>query len=114
MRRKCRSVGSFVQTLNPPRLSGSAPLLVGRLTADGSYTVLLTTSRVHVTEAGKVLSTLLPLAAALDVYKRQQLHRCRVAPSFPGGCGHLFPDLGHGLPHFFQRFCCHVAQSSSV
>ena len=43
-----------------------------------------------------------------------QLHRCRVAPSFPGGCGHLFPDLGHGLPHFFQRFFCHVAQSSSV
>ena len=65
MRRKCRSVGSFVQTLNPPRLSGSAQLLVGRITADGSYTVLVTTSLVHVTEAGKVLSTLLPLAAAL-------------------------------------------------
>ena len=44
MRRKCRSVGSFVQTLNPPRLSGSAQLLVGRITADGSYTVLVTTS----------------------------------------------------------------------
>ena len=53
MRRKCRSVGSFVQTLNPPRLSGSAQLLVGRITADGSYTVLVTTSLVHVTEAGK-------------------------------------------------------------
>ena len=65
MRRKCRSVGSFVQTLNPPRLSGSAQLLVGRITADGSYTVLVTTSLVHVTEAGKVLSTVLPLAAAL-------------------------------------------------
>ena len=65
MRRKCRSVGSFVQTLNPPRLSGSAQLLVGRTTADGSYTVLVTTSLVHVAEAGKVLSTLLPLAAAL-------------------------------------------------
>ena len=65
MRRKCRSVGSFVQTLNPPRLSGSAQLLVGRITADGSYTVLVTTSLVHVAEAGKVLSTLLPLAAAL-------------------------------------------------
>ena len=65
MRRKCRSVGCFVQTLNPPRLSGSAQLLVGRITADGSYTVLVTTSLVHVTEAGKVLSTLLPLAAAL-------------------------------------------------
>ena len=65
MRRKCRSVGSFVQTLNPPRLSGSAQLLVGRTTADGSYTVLVTTSLVHVAEASKVLSTLLPLAAAL-------------------------------------------------
>ena len=65
MRRKCRSVGSFVQTLNPPRLSGSAQLLVGRTTADGSYTVLVTTSLVHVAEASNVLSTLLPLAAAL-------------------------------------------------
>ena len=65
MRRKCRSLGSFVQTLNPPRLSGSAQLLVGRVTEDGSYTVLVTTSLVHVAEAGKVLSTLLPLAAAL-------------------------------------------------
>ena len=65
MRRKCRSMGSFVQTLNPPRLSGSAQLLVGRTTADGSYTVLVTTSLVHVAEAGNVLSTLLPLAAAL-------------------------------------------------
>ncbi len=65
MRRKCRSMGSFVQTLNPPRLSGSAQLLVGRITADGSYTVLVTTSLVHVAEAGNVLSTLLPLAAAL-------------------------------------------------
>ena len=66
MRKKCRtSPGGFKQTLNPPRLSGSAQLLVGRTTADGSYTVLVTTSLVHVAEAGKVLSTLLPLAAAL-------------------------------------------------
>ena len=65
MRRKCRSVGSFVQTLNPPRLSGSAQLLVGRITADGSYTVLVTTSLMHVSEAGEVMSTVLPLAAAL-------------------------------------------------
>ena len=43
-----------------------------------------------------------------------QLHRCRVAPGLPGGGCHLFPDLGHGLPHFFQRFFCHLAQSSSV
>ena len=31
MRKKCRTTGGFVQTLNPPRLSGSAQLLVGRL-----------------------------------------------------------------------------------
>ena len=66
MRKKCRtSPGGFKQTLNPPRLSGSAQLLVGRTTADGSYTVLVTTSLVHVAEASNVLSTLLPLAAAL-------------------------------------------------
>ena len=58
-------MGSFVQTLNPPRLSGSAQLLVGRITADGSYTVLVTTSLMHVSEAGEVMSTVLPLAAAL-------------------------------------------------
>ena len=66
MRKKCRTIpGGFVQTLNPPRLSGSAQLLVGRTTADGSYTVLVTTSLVHVAEASNVLSTLLPLAAAM-------------------------------------------------
>ena len=66
MRKKCRtSPGGFKQTLNPPRLSGSAQLLVGRTTADGAYTVLVTTSLVHVAEASNVLSTLLPLAAAL-------------------------------------------------
>ena len=66
MRKKCRTTpGGFVQTLNPPRLSGSAQLLVGRTTADGSYTVLVTTSLVHVAEASNVLSTLLPLAAAM-------------------------------------------------
>ena len=66
MRKKCRTTpGGFVQTLNPPRLSSSAQLLVGRTTADGSYTVLVTTSLVHVAEASNVLSTLLPLAAAM-------------------------------------------------
>ena len=66
MRKKCRtSPGGFKQTLNPPRLSGSAQLLVGRITADGSYTVLVTTSLMHVSEAGEVMSTVLPLAAAL-------------------------------------------------
>ena len=56
MRKKCRTTGGFVQTLNPPRLSGSAQLLVGRNTAGGEYTVLVTTSLVHVAEAGKILS----------------------------------------------------------
>ena len=32
---------------------------------DRNYTVLVTTSLMHVAEAGKVLSTVLPLAAAL-------------------------------------------------
>ena len=65
MRKKCRTTGGFVQTLNPPRLSGSAQLLVGRNTSGGEYTVLVTTSLVHVAEAGKVLSTVLPMVAAL-------------------------------------------------
>ena len=84
MRRKCRSVGSFVQTLNPPRLSGSAQLLVGRITADGSYSVLVSSCLVHVTEAGKVLSTLLPLAAAL-LFAAVQFFPRRAAR--PGGYG---------------------------
>ena len=61
MRKKCRTTGGFVQTLNPPRLSGSAQLLVGRNTSGGEYTVLVTTSLVHVAEAGRVLSTVLPM-----------------------------------------------------
>ena len=65
MRKKCRTTGGFVQTLNPPRLSGSAQLLVGRNTSGGEYTVLVTTSLVHVAEAGNVLSTVLPMTAAL-------------------------------------------------
>ena len=39
-------------------------LMVGRTTSDGSYTVLVTTSLMHVSEAGEVMST-------VDVYKRQ-------------------------------------------
>ena len=39
--------------------------MVGRMTSDGSYTVLVTTSLMHVSEAGEVMSTVLPLAAAL-------------------------------------------------
>ena len=69
MRKKCRTTGGFVQTLNPPRLSGSAQLLVGRNTSGGEYTVLVTTSLVHVAEAGKVLSTVLPMKHLLGRYE---------------------------------------------
>ena len=31
-----------------------------------------------------------------------ELHRCRVAARFPGGCRHLGADLFHRFPHFFQ------------
>ena len=65
MRQLCRETGSCVRKLNPPTSSGSVQLLVGKMTSDGSYTVLVTTSLMHVSEAGEVLSTILPLAAAL-------------------------------------------------
>ena len=66
MRQLCReSGGAVVRKINPPSPSGSVQLMVGRMTADGNYTVLVTTSLMHVAEAGKVLSTVLPLAAAL-------------------------------------------------
>ena len=66
MRQLCReSGGAVVRKINPPSPSGSVQLMVGRMTADGNYTVLVTTSLMHVAEAGRVLSTVLPLAAAL-------------------------------------------------
>ena len=65
MRQLCRETGGCVRKINPPSPSGSVQLMVGRMTADGSYTVLVTTSLMHVAEAGKVMSTVLPLAAAL-------------------------------------------------
>ena len=65
MRQLCRETGSCVRKINPPTPSGSVQLMVGRMTSDGNYTVLVTTSLMHVAEAGKVLSTVLPLAAAL-------------------------------------------------
>ena len=66
MRQLCReSGGAVVRKINPPTPSGSVQLMVGRMTSDGNYTVLVTTSLMHVAEAGKVLSTVLPLAAAL-------------------------------------------------
>ena len=65
IRQYCRQTGGFVKTLQPPTPSGSRQLVVGRMTADGAYTVLVTTSLMHVSEAGEVMSTVLPLAAAL-------------------------------------------------
>ena len=65
MRQLCRETGSCVRKINPPTPSGTVELMVGRTTSDGSYTVLATTSLMHVSEAGEVMSTVLPLAAAL-------------------------------------------------
>ena len=65
MRQLCRETGSCVRKINPPTPSGTVELMVGRTTSDGSYTVLVTTSLMHVSEAGEVMSTVLPLAAAL-------------------------------------------------
>ena len=65
MRQLCRETGSCVRKINPPTPSGSVQLMVGKTTSDGSYTVLVTTSLMHVAEAGRVMSTVLPLAAAL-------------------------------------------------
>ena len=63
MRRTCRENGQLLQSLRAP--GGSSQMVVGRLTADGSYTVLVTTSLVHVGEAGQVLGRMLPTIAAL-------------------------------------------------
>ncbi len=65
MRRKCRYTGGFTQIISTSRTAGSDQLLVGRLTANGNYTVLVTTSLSHVAEAGSVFSAVLPMAAAL-------------------------------------------------
>ena len=65
MRQLCRETGECVRKINPPSPSGSVQLMVGKTTADGSYTVLVTTSLMHVSEAGQVLSTVLPIAAVL-------------------------------------------------
>ena len=63
LRQECRANGSLCHPLNAP--GGSSQMVVGRTTIDGSYTVLVATSMVHVGEAGDVMSTLLPLVAAL-------------------------------------------------
>lgn len=65
MRQRCRTEGSFVTVLTPISPTGTSQLLVGRMTANGAYSVLVTTSLMHVSEAGEVLSTLLPAIALL-------------------------------------------------
>ena len=55
MRQLCRETGSCVRKINPPTPSGSVQLMVGKTTSDGSYTVLVTTSLMHVAEAGRCL-----------------------------------------------------------
>ena len=63
MRRACRSNGSWLQVLNTS--GGSSQVVVGRMSLDGTYSVLVSTSLVHVAEAGQVLSDMLPLIAIL-------------------------------------------------
>lgn len=58
LRRDCRLRSKLYQPLAAP--GGSSQVVAGRVTADGSYTVLVTTSLVHVAEAGRVLSAILP------------------------------------------------------
>ena len=65
VRQYCRENGAFVRVLPAAKPSASNQLVVGRLTADGTYTVLVSTTLMHVSEAGEVMSTVLPLAAAL-------------------------------------------------
>ena len=92
MRQLCReSGGTVVRKINPPTPSGSVQLMVGRMTSDGNYTVLVTTSLMHVAEAGKVLSTVLPLAAALIFAFSCRRHGCSVNGS-QSLCG-LSPGL---------------------
>ena len=63
MRRACRVNGDCLQILNTS--GGSSQVVVGRMSLDGSYSVLVSTSLVHVAEAGQVLSDMLPLIAIL-------------------------------------------------
>ena len=63
MRRACRANGSWMQVLNTS--GGSSQVVVGRMSRDGAYSVLVSTSLVHVAEAGQVLSDMLPMAAVL-------------------------------------------------
>lgn len=63
LRRSCHANGTLYQPLTTA--GGSSQVVVGRTTSDGSYTVLVVASLVHVSEAGKVLSTILPSITAV-------------------------------------------------
>lgn len=63
LRRACHTNGTLYQPLTTS--GGSSQLVVGRVTADGNYTVLVAASLVHVSEAGKVLSAILPSITAV-------------------------------------------------
>ena len=65
VRQYCRENGDFARVLPAAKPSAYNQLVVGRMTADGAYTVLVSTTLMHVSEAGEVMSTVLPLAAAL-------------------------------------------------
>ena len=65
VRQYCRENGAFARVLPAAKPSAYNQLVVGRMTADGAYTVLVSTTLMHVSEAGEVMSTVLPLAAAL-------------------------------------------------
>jgi signal transduction histidine kinase len=63
MRSLCRMEGSLDTVL--AMSSNNTQVVVGRLTSDGSYTVLVTASRVHVAEAVQILGDILPWIAAV-------------------------------------------------
>ena len=63
MRRSCREAGQLLQSLRAP--GGASQMVVGRMSTDGCYAILVTTSLVHVSEAGQVLGRMLPPIAAL-------------------------------------------------
>ena len=65
MRQYCRENGDFARVLPAAKPSAYNQPVVGRMTSDRAYTVLVSTTLMHVSEAGTVLSTVLPLAAAL-------------------------------------------------
>jgi len=73
VRQYCRENGDFARVLPAAKPSAYNQLVVGRMTSDGAYTVLVSTTLMHVSEAGTVLSTVLPLAAALIFFPTPRL-----------------------------------------